>query len=56
MAESDWLIAGLIIGVLIGIPVGWILAQTSAKPGSVVFDRDEQGRVSSIHYVPGAKS
>jgi hypothetical protein len=61
MAESDkdWLIAGLILGVLVGIPLGWILAQAIAKqaPSSVVFERDQQGRISGIHYVPtGAKS
>lgn len=59
MADSDWLIAGLIIGVLIGIPLGWILAQTAVKPApsSVVFERDKEGRISGIHYVPsGAKT
>jgi ABC-type antimicrobial peptide transport system permease subunit len=56
MAESDWLIAGVIIGALIGIPLGWILAQAlsrpAAQPSSVVFDRDQEGRISGIHYVP----
>jgi len=59
LADSDWLIAGLIIGVLIGIPLGWILAQTAVKPApsSVVFERDKEGRISGIHYVPsGAKT
>jgi len=59
MAESDWLIAGVIVGIFIGIPLGWILAQIAVKPApsSVVFDRDQEGRISGIHYVPsGAKS
>jgi hypothetical protein len=53
------MIVGLIAGIFIGIPLGWILAQMLAKPApsSVVFDRDQQGRISGIHYVPmGAKS
>jgi hypothetical protein len=59
LADSDWMIVGLIAGIFIGIPLGWILAQMLAKPApsSVVFDRDQQGRISGIHYVPmGAKS
>jgi len=59
MAEdrfSDGVIVGLLIGVLVGVPLGWIIAQTLFKPSqaasSVVFDRDEQGRITGIHYVP----
>jgi ABC-type antimicrobial peptide transport system permease subunit len=56
---SDGMIVGLIIGILVGIPVGWILAQTIFKPSvatgpsSVIFDRDQENRISAIHYVPG---
>jgi len=59
MDRNDWSITILFIGILIGIPIGWILAQTFMKlsAGSVIFDRDEQGRISGIHYVPmGGKS
>jgi hypothetical protein len=59
LAESDWFVVGLFAGVLIGIPLGWILAQITLKPApsSVLFDRDSEGKVSGIHYVPsGAKS
>lgn len=59
MAESDWLLVGLITGIFIGIPLGWILAQITVKPApsSVVFDRDQEGRISGIHYVSvGAKA
>jgi len=62
MAEdrfSDGVIVGLLIGVLVGIPLGWIVAQifkpsqaAQAASSSVVFDRDEQGRITGIHYVP----
>ena len=59
MAEVDWLIAGIFIGVLIGIPIGYILLQ-ALKPreqASVIFERDQEGRISGIHYVPaGAKA
>jgi hypothetical protein len=55
---SDGLIVGLLIGTLVGIPIGWILAQSLMKPqpspSSVVFDRDKEGKISSIHYVPVA--
>jgi hypothetical protein len=56
VAEGDWLIVGLIVGMFIGIPLGWILAQMMPKPApapsSVVFDRDKEGRIAGIHYVP----
>jgi len=62
LAESDWLLVGLLIGVMVGIPLGWILAQyvrpAQAQPAhasaSVVFERDEKGRITGIHYVPTA--
>ena len=59
MAESDWLLVGLITGIFIGIPLGWILTQITVKSASssVVFDRDQEGRINGIHYVPvGAKA
>jgi ABC-type antimicrobial peptide transport system permease subunit len=60
MAEdrfSDGLVVGLLIGVLVGIPLGWLIAQAMFKPAStasssVVFDRDTEGRITGIHYVP----
>jgi uncharacterized membrane-anchored protein YhcB (DUF1043 family) len=54
MADTDWLIAGLIIGLLVGVPLGWIFAQykrAETQPQSAVFDRDEEGRIVGIHYV-----
>jgi len=59
MADSDWLLTGVIIGVLIGIPLGYIILQIfkPREQASVVFERDKEGRVSGIHYVPiGGKS
>jgi hypothetical protein len=54
-AEVEWLAIGLVIGLLVGIPVGWIMAQMFMRvaPASVVFDRDSEGRITGIHYVPG---
>ncbi len=54
MAESDWLVVGLIIGLFAGVSIGWMIAQAIAKPSpaSVMFTRDEQGRITEIHYVP----
>ena len=60
MADDSalYLIAGLLIGMPLGIVVGWLLANTvtAPSPASVVFQRDEQGRITEIHYVPGAKT
>jgi ABC-type antimicrobial peptide transport system permease subunit len=57
MDRNDWSITILFIGIFIGIPIGWILAQTLMKisSSSVIFERDQQGRISGIHYVPGVK-
>jgi hypothetical protein len=60
-AEAEWLAVGLVLGLIIGIPLGWVIAQTftrpaqaaQAAPASVVFDRDSEGRITGIHYVPG---
>lgn len=54
MADFDWFIAGLIVGFLCGVSIAAsILAFLSPREsGSVVFDRDEQGRITGIHYVP----
>ena len=60
MADAEWLAIGFLIGVLVGIPLGWLLLQSLVQPrqqpqqvrASVVFDRDETGRITAIHYVP----
>jgi uncharacterized membrane-anchored protein YhcB (DUF1043 family) len=60
VAEQDWFVVGLLVGLLVGVPIGWLIAQVLMKlpaaqaTASVVFDRDEQGRIVAIHYVPGA--
>jgi hypothetical protein len=56
VAEHEWLLVGLVIGLVIGIPIGWLISQVLSRiqpvqSASVVFDRDEQGRVTAIHYV-----
>jgi len=54
MGDGD-LAIGIVIGLLVGIPLGWILCWSLMQmvPASVVFDRDEEGRITGIHYVPG---
>jgi len=54
VADSDWLLAGFVIGLLVGIPLGFIIAQIFKPSGSasVVFERDREGRITGIHYVP----
>jgi ABC-type antimicrobial peptide transport system permease subunit len=60
MAEdgfSDGMLVGLLIGIFVGIPLGWLIAQVVFKPtqtasSSVVFDRDTEGKIVGIHYVP----
>jgi len=42
-------IAGLLGGLFVGIPVGWVVAQTVKPKGEVVtLERDESGRISAI--------
>lgn len=57
MADSGWFIAGFVIGVAVGVVAGYMLSRFISAPmhASVVFDRDESGRISAIHYVPGAQ-
>lgn len=54
MAEDSDLVMGLLIGVLVGIPIGWMIARAvqelSTGQKNVVFDRDTDGRIASIHY------
>jgi len=47
---------GLVVGLLVGIPIGWVMAWLvlQGRAASVVFDRDSEGRITGIHYVPGA--
>jgi len=55
MGDGDWFVAGIIIGIAVGITLGWIFAQVTAKPiqpASVLFDRDSEGRITAIHYAP----
>jgi len=54
---SDGMLIGLLIGIFVGVPLGWLITQaifkpTPTAPSSVVFDRDKEGKISSIHYVP----
>ena len=55
MAESDWLIVGLLIGIPVGVCLGFLIAQMLQKrqPSTVLFTRDkETGYITEIHYVP----
>jgi len=60
LTDAGWFIAGFVIGVIIGVVAGYMLSrhltQAVIAPASVVFERDENGRIMAIHYVPGAKS
>jgi hypothetical protein len=57
MGEDDKFALGLLVGLLIGLPLGWILAMTfiKATPQSIIFERDERGRIREIHYIVGVK-
>jgi cell division protein FtsN len=62
MAESDWLLTGVIIGVLIGIPLGYIILQIFKQKEALVwvpqrtytnmedweFVKDSRGRVTGV--------
>jgi len=58
VAEPGWFLAGLAVGIIIGFVAGFAVARYLAQPthAAVVFERDEKGRITAIHYVPGAKS
>ncbi|MEM4531656.1 MAG: hypothetical protein QXY39_07300 [Thermofilaceae archaeon] len=58
MADAEWLVAGVIIGLLVGIPIGYLLSQLTKpkEPASVIFERDQDKYITAIHYVPGAKA
>lgn len=46
-------IAGLIIGLIIGVYIGLSMSRiiVSWRPTGIVFNRDQQGNIVSIHYV-----
>jgi len=49
-----WFIGGFIVGIFVGIPLGFYLYNVFIeKPASVVFERDSEGRITGIHYVSG---
>jgi H+/Cl- antiporter ClcA len=65
LADSGWFIAGLVVGAAIGFMLGLSLSrylqqqQQPVQPpmsASVVFDRDEAGKITGIHYVGGGKN
>ena len=57
MPESGWLIAGVLIGFLVGLAVGLTLSGWLREgPASIVFERDESGRILGIYYAPAGKA
>jgi hypothetical protein len=46
-------VAGLIIGLIIGVYIGLSMSRIvlSWRPTGIVFNRDQQGNITSIHYV-----
>jgi hypothetical protein len=52
LAENDFalgLIAGLLVGIFVGLPAGWVIATALGPKGDVVLlERDERGRVKEI--------
>jgi hypothetical protein len=57
VAESGWFLTGLAVGIVIGFLAGLAISRyLQPAYASIVLDRDEKGRVTAIHYLPGAKS
>jgi len=56
MPESEWFIAGVVVGVLVGFVLGVSVLKTfrGESTASVMFERDEQGRITGIYYVPAS--
>ncbi len=55
MGDNDKFALGLLIGFLIGLPLGCILVVTFIKtpPQSMIIERDESGRIREIRYIVG---
>lgn len=56
MPESEWFIAGVVVGVLVGFILGANVFRLRESTASVMFERDEQGRITGIYYVPTGKT
>jgi hypothetical protein len=70
MADSDWLLTGVIIGVLIGVPLGYIILQIFRQKEALVwvpqrtytnmeaweFVKDSRGRVTGVRVKRQASS
>jgi len=58
VGDYEYFLLGLVIGLGIGLLAGLLLSKYTGQqaPASVIFDRDSQGRITAIHYVPGVKS
>ena len=56
---TDGVVIGLLVGILVGIPLGWMIAQSMSSrqsASSVMIERDKEGRIVGLYYVPaGAK-
>jgi hypothetical protein len=54
---DDKLVLGFLVGLLIGFPLGWVLAMSLVRtpPQSIIFERDERGRIRKIHYIGASK-
>ncbi len=53
MAEPGWFAAGAVLGLIVGVFIGMVIAGAIARgQGSVVLDRDDKGRIVGIHYIP----
>jgi len=51
--NTEWLLIGVAIGILIGILL-WLLIimlKGNREQASVIFDRDQSGKIIGIHYV-----
>jgi hypothetical protein len=56
LADSEGVIVGAIIGIIVGFLLALIiLGYLTKQPtyASVIFERDESGRIVAIHYVQG---
>jgi len=51
MDDVDKFAIGFAIGALIGFILGVLFADRFSTPASIVFERDESGRIVGIHYV-----
>jgi len=49
MREESWTIIGILIGIPLGFILGWLFSKMITEPLGVMFERDAAGRIVGIY-------